>query len=62
MLPKKGGFICCPHCGAKLIKPAPDTVAARLPVWCRDCRREILIDILRGRSFESRSPGKSRED
>ena len=62
MLPKKGGFACCPYCGGKLQRISPATRAERLPAWCRKCKREILIDIDRGQSFESRSPGQSSED
>jgi predicted RNA-binding Zn-ribbon protein involved in translation (DUF1610 family) len=56
---KDGSFFRCPGCGRKLLRIAPDTKADRLPVYCRSCRREILIDIHRGQSFESRSPGQS---
>ena len=62
ILPKRGGFVCCPYCGGKLQKISPATEAERLPAWCRKCKREILIDIHRGQSFESRSPGQSAKD
>lgn len=62
MLTTKGGFICCPYCGGKLQKISPATEAERLPAWCRKCKREILIDIHRGQSFESRSPEQSTAD
>ena len=38
------------------------TDAERLPVYCRKCKREMLIDIHRGQSFESRSPDQSDQD
>ena len=62
MIPKKGGFFRCPFCGAKLLRSAQATEAEHLPVWCRNCKREILIDIHRGQSYLSRSPGQSTED
>lgn len=62
MIPIKGGFACCPYCNSKLIRITPTTEGERLPVWCRKCKREILIDIHRGQSFKSRSPGQSTED
>ena len=62
MIPKRGGFACCPYCGGKLQKISPATEAVQLPAWCRKCKREILIDIHRGQSFESRSPGQSAKD
>lgn len=62
MIPMQGGFVCCPRCNFKLIRTTPTTEAERLPVWCRKCKREILIDIHRGQSLKSRSPGQSSED
>ena len=56
LLPSRGGFARCPYCGGKLLTISPDTEAERLPVWCRKCRRELRIDILRGQSFLSQSP------
>lgn len=56
MLPKRGGFICCPHDGGKLIKIDASTEAERLPVFCRKCKRELIIDIHRGQSYLSQSP------
>lgn len=59
MMTEKGGFVRCPFCGSKLIKTMPDTQAQHLPAWCRKCKREILIDIVCGQSFQSQSPGPS---
>jgi len=56
ILPRKGEYACCPYCGGKLLRVTPETEAQRLPCWCRKCKREILIDILRGQSFKSQSP------
>ena len=56
LLPTKGGFVCCPYCGGKLQKISQRTEATGLPAWCRKCKREILIDIVRGQSFESPRP------
>lgn len=61
MLPKRSEFACCPYCGGKLIRIAPATEAERLPVWCRKCRRELLIDIVRGQSYLSQSPEQSND-
>lgn len=33
-----------------------DTEASGLPVYCRDCKTEIILDIERGRSVKRRSP------
>ena len=56
ILPKRGGYFCCPYCTGKLIKDTPGTEARALPTWCRKCKREILIDIHRGQSYISQSP------
>lgn len=61
LLPKRGGFFCCPGCGSKLIKADAATEAEALPVYCRKCKRELRIEIHRGQSFESRSPGQSEK-
>lgn len=57
LLPVKDGWIACPICkrNKRLLRIEPDTTAHRLPVWCRDCKNEILIDVCEGQSFESRS-------
>ncbi len=59
MLPKRDGFARCPYCGSKLIKTMPDTQAEHLPTWCWKCKREILIDIVGGQSYQSQSPESS---
>lgn len=52
------GWIICPHCrrNRKLLRIDPETEAHGLPVWCRDCKTEIILDIARGQSVERRSP------
>ncbi|MBQ1789882.1 MAG: hypothetical protein II008_06890 [Oscillospiraceae bacterium] len=63
MLVKRGGFLQCPYCGnRKLLRVEQDTEAHALPVWCRKCQRELLIDIARGQCRMSRSPGQSTQD
>lgn len=56
LLPSKDGFACCPYCGKKLLKVTASTEATRLPLRCRQCKRELIIDIHRGQSFQSQSP------
>lgn len=52
------GWVTCPVCkrNRRLLRVDPETVARRLPVYCRDCKREIILDIDRGQSVERRSP------
>ena len=54
----KNGWIACPVCcrNKRLLRIDPDTEAKGLPVYCRDCKSEIILDIARGQSVERRSP------
>lgn len=54
----KDGWVTCPVCkrNRRLIRIEPETVAQALPVFCRDCKTEIILNIDRGRSVERRSP------
>ena len=54
----KDGWITCPNCrrNKRLLRIDPDTEAVGLPVYCRDCKAEIILDIARGQSVERRSP------
>lgn len=54
----KDGWVTCPVCkrNRHLIRITPETVAQSLPVFCRDCKNEIILDIDRGQSVERRSP------
>lgn len=57
LIPNRGGYIGCPYCSnKKLLRVQDSTEAAGLPVYCRKCQREILIDIHRGQSYLSQSP------
>lgn len=54
---KKDGFIACPKClrNKRLQRIPPDMEANGLPVYCRDCKSEIILDIARGQRVELRS-------
>jgi uncharacterized Zn finger protein (UPF0148 family) len=54
----KDGWITCPVChrNHRLLRIDDDTEAKGLPVYCRDCKTEIILNIERGRSVERRSP------
>lgn len=41
----RDGWIECPYCHHKLLRVKPETQAKSLPVYCRVCKREIIIDI-----------------
>lgn len=54
----KDGWITCPYCGRnhRLLRITDRTEAKALPVYCRTCRREIILDIDRGQSVKRQSP------
>lgn len=56
LLAVRGGWIECPNCrkNRRLMKILPDTEGRHIVAYCRDCKKEILIDVKRGESFESR--------
>ena len=63
MLVRRAEFLQCPYCGnRKLLRVEPTTEAHALPIWCRKCQREIVVDILRGQCRMSRSPEQSAKD
>lgn len=54
----RDGWIVCPVCrkNRRLLRIDDSTEAVGLPVYCKDCKNEIILDIRRGRSVERRSP------
>ena len=49
LLTVRGGWVVCPECRSnrKLLHIRPDTQAENLPVYCRRCKREIILNIER---------------
>ncbi|MBO2528117.1 MAG: hypothetical protein CW335_08140, partial [Clostridiales bacterium] len=42
----KDGFILCPICGRqKVLKILPETRGTHIPVFCKNCRKQSIIDI-----------------
>lgn len=54
----RDGWVTCPIChrNKRLLRVEEDTEATGLPVYCRDCKTEIIVNIARGQSVERRSP------
>lgn len=48
--------VLCPACRAKLLRITPDTTAENLPIYCRKCKRELTVTVMRGQSARRRSP------
>ena len=57
MLTVKDGWLQCPICrrNRRLMRVLPETEGQHIPVYCRDCKTELKIDIHQGQCFESRS-------
>lgn len=57
MLTVRNGWVACPRCGpnknGRLMKIRSDTQGRKIVTYCRICKNEILIDINKGRAFES---------
>ena len=54
----KDGWVTCPICkrNHRLIRVGPETVAQYLPVYCRTCHSETVLNIERGQSVKRQSP------
>lgn len=54
----KDGWLICPNCkrNHRLLRVEPETQARGLPVYCRTCRTEIILNIDRGQSVKRQSP------
>ncbi len=56
LVPVRGGFADCPFCGGhKLLKILPNTEARGLVLYCRKCKRELIVDINKGQCRMSQS-------
>lgn len=46
ILKVQNGWAVCPVCGwARMMRVEPDTKAKRLPVYCKLCRHETIVNI-----------------
>lgn len=41
----KNGWAMCPVCGRKFLKVLPSTCALHLPVKCKHCKQETIVNI-----------------
>lgn len=55
IIPVRDGYVDCPYCGAgRLLRVRPETTASALQIYCRRCKREMIVNIDKGQCFESR--------
>lgn len=56
MLTVRNGYLECPTCrrNKRLMQILPETSGQNLVVFCRDCKTEHIVDIVKGQCFESR--------
>lgn len=47
IMPTSRGWILCPYCNGskRLQRIKPETRATDLPVYCRNCKREYIVNI-----------------
>ena len=47
MLSNKAGvpWLRCPYCGKRLFRLFDNTSCSNLPLWCRMCKRELVLTI-----------------
>lgn len=43
--PNESGWLLCPNCRRKLMKVLPDTMAENLPIHCRTCKHNAVVNI-----------------
>lgn len=55
MLPRNGRWIGCPSCrrNRQMLQILPDTEAHNIVAFCRICKAEHIVDIVKGECFES---------
>ncbi len=41
----KEGWLLCTVCKRRVLRLRPDTTAHNLPVYCKRCRRETIVNI-----------------
>ena len=41
----KDGWLICPTCRARLLRIRPETVCRNLPIYCRRCGTELIVNI-----------------
>lgn len=57
VVPVKDGWLTCPVCrrNHRLLQIRQDTEARMLPVYCRTCKHETILNIDKGQSVKRQS-------
>lgn len=45
-------WICCPDCGKKLFKIDKTSLCKNIYIWCKSCKKEILVKEPKSRVIE----------
>ena len=54
IIPVKDGYASCPYCGAHRVQRIrPETRAENLQIYCRRCKRELIVHIAQGQCYQS---------
>ena len=56
-LDTRNGWLICPYCriNKRLLRIQADTKARNLQLYCRTCKRELVVNIDKGQCFMSQS-------
>ncbi len=48
-------WLLCPICGQKVMKLLPSTTATNLPIYCKRCKQETVMNITQSQSLRARA-------
>lgn len=52
----RDGYLLCPICQRqKVLRILPETSGSQIPVWCKNCRKESIVDIPKSLSLSQRA-------
>ena len=55
-LENRNGWLICPICRRrKLLRVYRETNGRNIPLYCKNCKTEFVVDIVKGQSFQSQS-------
>lgn len=51
----RDGYVVCPVCDSKVQRILPNTSAVNLPIYCRRCKLQHVVNIEADRALEART-------